>query len=88
VAVEVDEARGDDEPADVDGRRAVEAVTDRCDRVAVDAHVAHPVEPPLRIDHAATGEHHLVRHSPTSSIVLCTADLALARSAVHRSGLP
>ena len=67
VAVEVDEAGGDDEPADVDGRRAVETVADRRDRVTVDPHVAHAVEPGLGIDDPATGQHQVVRHEPTSS---------------------
>jgi hypothetical protein len=67
VAVEVDEARGDNEPADVDGRRAVETVPDRRDRVTVDPHVAHTVEPGLRIDDPPTNQHQVVRHEPTPS---------------------
>jgi hypothetical protein len=67
VAVEVDEARGDDEPADVDGPRAVEPVPDRRDRATVDPHVTHAIEPGLRIDDPTTGQHQVVRHEPTSS---------------------
>ena len=67
MAVEVDEARRDDEPADVDGRRAFETVPDRRDRLTVDPHVAHAVEPGLGIDDPTTGQHQVVRHEPTSS---------------------
>jgi len=66
VAVEVDETWGDDEPADVDCR-AVETVADRRDRVTVDPHVAHTVEPGLRIDDPTTSQHRVVRHEPTPS---------------------
>ena len=67
MAVEVDEARGDDEPADVDGRRAIETVPDRRHRITVDPHVAHAVEPGLRIDDPTANQHEVVRHEPTSS---------------------
>jgi hypothetical protein len=67
VAVEVDEARGDNEPTDVDGRPAVETVPDPRDRITVNPHVAHAVEPGLRIDDPTTGQHQVVRHEPTSS---------------------
>jgi hypothetical protein len=63
--VEVDETRGDDEPADIDSRRAFETVTDRRDRPAVDAHIAHTVEARIRIDDPATSEDEVVRHGPT-----------------------
>ena len=65
--LKVDEARGDDEPADVDGRRAVEALPDRRDRATVDPYVAHAVEPGLRIDYPTTGQHHVVHHEPSCS---------------------
>ena len=62
VAVQVDEARRDDEPADVDRRRPLERVTNRGDAPTVDAHVASPVEPGLRIEHPPAGQHQVVRH--------------------------
>ncbi len=65
--MEVDEARGDDEPADVDRLRAVETVADRRDRVTVDPHIADAVEPGLRIDHPTTSQHQVVRHQLTPS---------------------
>ena len=52
----------DDEPGDVDCRRAVETVADGRHGSAVDAHVAHTVETGLRIDDSTTGQHQVVRH--------------------------
>ena len=62
VAVQVDEARRDDEPADVDRRRPVERVANRGDAATVDADVASSVEPGLRIDHPPAGQDQVVRH--------------------------
>ena len=45
VAVQVDEPRRDDEPAQVDRLRPLERVTNRSNAAAVDAHVASAVEP-------------------------------------------
>ena len=67
VAVEVDEAGGDDEPGDVDRRRTDETLPDRRYGAAVDPHVAHAVEPRLGIDDPTAGQHHVVCHEPTSS---------------------
>ena len=61
VAVQVDEARRDDEPVDVDRRRPVERVADRGDAPAVDADVALPVEPGLRIEHPPTRQDQSMR---------------------------
>jgi hypothetical protein len=67
VAVEVDEAGNDDEPAHVDGRLALETVPDRRNRISIDPHVAHAVLPGLGVDDPTTGQHQVVRHEPTSS---------------------
>jgi hypothetical protein len=65
VAVEVDEPGRDHEPADVDTGCAVEVFADRADRATVDPHVAHAVEPGLRVDDSTTGQHQVVRHEPS-----------------------
>ena len=61
VCVQIDEARGDDEPANVEHALARECSgRDALDHAAADADVAHGVEAALGIHHAAAAQNQLV----------------------------
>ncbi len=61
VAVQVDEPGSDDLSTDLDDRVTVQwFARDGRNLPAGDAHVAHVVDPTLRVDHPATSQHHVV----------------------------